>query len=557
MKFRERPERRSAFVLVAVLIVISILSYSAYEFAHWVEIETETAIVQGREAQTRYLAESGLAYIEAIERLRRSGAEVPPLDNNADLFREIGVSLAPIDANSETTSTEEDSAGRFSVRSSKGKGAGERRGGVSEGESEPRYGVESEGARIHLNAWWQRDPAALEVALLSLPGSSKELTQAVLDWLDGDDSKREGGAEREDYEKMDPPLSPRNGLVESIDELLLVKGMTAAIFFGEDANRNGVLDPQENDGDRSAPMDDEDGELDPGWCDYLTLWSSEPNFDRKGRPRVWLNDSDLGRLYTLVEKEFGIEWAQFVVSARVVGGPGMWRHPTSPELGPFHFASLTDLIDARVTGEFEKKQINRESPLRSTSAEFGDDLNRVFDRWTVEWEPASAGRLDLTTAREESLTVLTPLSEEDRKKIVESRPAIGLPRELTSATSSADATEPKGTHAWLIASGILPKEKVRSIERSCGSTSWVVRMELVGWMSGDRQQHRLEVVLDTASVPPRVRSLARMDRWGSVNSLQQGDSSSEAKELPTLGEDSTSPSPLSSQEAGNGADASR
>ncbi len=543
MKIHASEKRGSAFVLVAVLIVISILSYSAYEFAHWVEIETETAIVQGREAQTRYLAESGLAYIEAIERLRRAGKDVPALDNNADLFREIGISLMPIDADSMTTSTEEELAGRFSIHCSNEKGAGEMAGGMSSGETELRYGVESEGARIHLNAWWQRDPAALEAALLALPGSSKELTHAVLDWLDGDDSKRESGAEREDYEKMEPSILPRNGLVESIDELLLVKGMTAEIFFGEDANRNGVVDPEENDGDRSPPMDDEDGELDPGWRDFLTLWSSEPNLDRKGRPRVWLNDSDLGRLYTLVEKEFGIEWAQFIVSARVLGGPGMLRDPASPELGPFHFASILDLVDAQVMGEYEKKLIQRESPLRSTSVDFGKDLNRILDRWTVEWEPAAVGRLDVTTAREGSLVVLTPLAEEDRKKIVESRPPVGLPREMNSSASSADSIEPQGTNAWLVASGILPREKVRSIERSCNSTSWVIRMEVVGWMSGDRQQHRLEVVLDTASVPPRVRSRSRMDRWGSVNSLQQKDSSAEAKELPTLGEDSTSSGP--------------
>lgn len=543
MKIQSSQNRRSAFVLVAVLIVISILSYSAYEFAHWVEIETETAIVQGREAQTRYLAESGLAYIEAIERLRRAGKEVPTLDNNADLFREIGISLAPVDVTSTATSTEEELAGRFSIRCLKEKGSGGTGNAIGSGDSEPRYGVESEGARIHLNAWWQRDPAALEAALLVLPGSSKELTHAVLDWLDGDDSKREGGAEREDYEKLEPSIFPRNGLVESIDELLLVKGMTAEIFFGEDANRNGLLDPEENDGDRTPPLDDEDGELDPGWRDFLTLWSSDPNLDRKGRARVWLNDSDLGRLYTLVEKEFGIEWAQFIVSARVVGVTGMLRDPASPELGPFHFASILDLVDARVMGEYEKKLINKESPLRSTSADFARDLNRVMDRWTVEWEPAAVGRLDVTAAKEESLAVLTPLVEEDRKKIVESRPAVGLPREMNSPTSSAEESEPKGTNAWLVASGILAREKLRSIERSCSSASWVVRMEMVGWISGDRQQHRLEVVLDTAGVPPRVRSRSRLDRWGSANSLQQEDSSSEAKELPTLGEDSTSTRP--------------
>lgn len=540
-----KEDRRSspAFVLVAVLIVISILSYSAYEFAHWIQIETEMAMVQGREAQARYMAESGLAYIESIERLRRQGKEVPALDNNADLFDQVAVALDEKDSAQGAGGSTTEPEGRMTIRSSMpSEGSAAKPGGGTAEEQEVRFGPESEGGRIHLNAWWVRDPAALQAALLALPGSSKELVESVLDWLDEDDEKREGGAEREEYEKLEPAIVPRNGLVESIDELLLVQGMTPAIFFGEDANRNGMLDPEENDGDASPPLDDEDGTLDAGWKDYLTIWSVEPNIDQRGVPRVWINDFDLGRLYGAVEKEFGIEWAQWIITARVVGMFEMDRDPASTELGPFHFRSVLDVIDARVVGVYEKQPIAKESPLRSTAGDFGDQLHRLMDRWTVEWEPAVAGRLDVTSARGESLELLRVLSEEDRKKILESRPAIGLPRESNSVSPGSDSSQPRGTNAWLLTGGILSRETLRSIDRMISSSSRVIRFEALGGVLGQRQGHRLEMVLDLGTIPPRVRSRSRMDRWGSINSVQQKDESSEVKELPTLGEESTTPS---------------
>jgi hypothetical protein len=522
--------------LVAVLVVISILSYSAYEFAHWVEIETETAIVQGRETQNRYLAESAVAYLEGIERLRRQGAEVPALDNQADYFADMAVSLEPAEPSEGTGTTEESPSGRFTIRCSPASSGGASTSML--GETTDRYGVESEGARVHLNAWWERDPTALEAFLLQLPGGTKELVAGVLDWLDADDDPRDGGAEREDYEKFDPPILPRNGPVESLTELLLVRGMTPEIFWGEDLNRNGQLDPEENDGERNPPLDDEDGTLDVGWGDYLTLWSMEPNLDGRGKPRVWLNDSDLGRLFTLIEREFGVEWAQWVVSARVLGSAGMIRDPASPELGPYHFTSLLDLIDARVEGVYENQPVRKESPLVSAASDFFPQLARVLDRWTVEWEPAVAGRLDLTSARSESLAVLTPLSEEDRKKVVEGRPAVGGAPDANSASPAGDERLLRGTLAWLLEGGLISRQALRSIERTSCSTSRVVRFEAIGWQTGQRQSHRLELVMDTSSDPPRVRSRWRMDRWGSVNSLQQGNETDEAKELPSLGDES-------------------
>lgn len=57
------------------------------------------------------------------------------------------------------------------------------------------------------------------------------LQDAWDDWIDSDDLKRMDGAEKEYYEELDPPYEPRNSRVETIEEILLIKGF-AEVFKG-------------------------------------------------------------------------------------------------------------------------------------------------------------------------------------------------------------------------------------------------------------------------------------------------------------------------------------
>lgn len=86
-----------------------------------------------------------------------------------------------------------------------------------DGEPRALAGLSDEESRLSLNA------ASLET-LFHVPGLDEELAAAILDWRDPDEEPREGGAERsEGYE-------PRDGPFRSVDELLLVHGMTPERF---------------------------------------------------------------------------------------------------------------------------------------------------------------------------------------------------------------------------------------------------------------------------------------------------------------------------------------
>ncbi len=136
---------------------------------------------------------------------------------------------------------------------------------------------------------------------------TEDVVNSILDWIDSDEDIRTGGAEAEYYSTLAVPYEPRNAPMESIDELLMIQGVTPQLFYGEDANRNGVLDPNENDGDSLPPNDNGDGILDIGWRDYFTVASRERNLRADGSERINLNQGLMTELYDAIEPEFGEE----------------------------------------------------------------------------------------------------------------------------------------------------------------------------------------------------------------------------------------------------------
>ena len=47
------------------------------------------------------------------------------------------------------------------------------------------------------------------------------------------------------YSSLNPPYVPRNGPLQTVEELLLVRGVTPQLLFGLDTNRNGLIDTHE------------------------------------------------------------------------------------------------------------------------------------------------------------------------------------------------------------------------------------------------------------------------------------------------------------------------
>jgi len=143
--------------------------------------------------------------------------------------------------------------------------------------TEPVFGLVDECSKLNLNT-------ATRAMLEALPNMTPDLATAILAWRSRSGA---GGADASNaYAALNPPRLNKGGPFESVDELRLVNGLTLDVLLGEDTNRNGALDRNEDDGDQSPPRDNQDGQLQPGLLEYVTIYSAQPNTNPDGTRRV-------------------------------------------------------------------------------------------------------------------------------------------------------------------------------------------------------------------------------------------------------------------------------
>ncbi|WP_136806697.1 type II secretion system minor pseudopilin GspK [Desulfosediminicola flagellatus] len=70
---------------------------------------------------------------------------------------------------------------------------------------------------------------------------AREIVDALVDWLDSDDRESDFGAESSYYRSLENSYECQNGPVTVIEDLLLVKGITPELLFG-DEDRPGLVD---------------------------------------------------------------------------------------------------------------------------------------------------------------------------------------------------------------------------------------------------------------------------------------------------------------------------
>jgi DNA uptake protein ComE-like DNA-binding protein len=256
---RPRPARLRGSVLVAVLWCFVLLGAATISILHTTTLELRLVKNHADLVQARYLALAGIERARAVivreeRRIETDGTCFDPtiLDDPQD-FREVPLGR-----------------GRFSVFRPA------RRGEPARGLV---YGLTDLGARLDVNS------ASLDELKL-LPSMTEDAAAAIVDWRDGDDDLTPLGAERDFYASQAVPYRIRNAPIETIREMLMIRGVTPDLLLEEDEGGNGLLDPNEDDGARTSPPDNSDGYLDAGWSDLLTLESSVLNVNGWGAQRL-------------------------------------------------------------------------------------------------------------------------------------------------------------------------------------------------------------------------------------------------------------------------------
>lgn len=110
------------------------------------------------------------------------------------------------------------------------------------------------------------------VRIFEVTGVPEELWDALIesfmDWTDTDDDARPQGAETDDYyATLDPPYRAKNAPLDTVEEILLVKGFTNSILYG------GVLQEEDaaEDGEEGESGTEEQARM-TGFADMLTTF---------------------------------------------------------------------------------------------------------------------------------------------------------------------------------------------------------------------------------------------------------------------------------------------
>jgi general secretion pathway protein K len=255
---------RSGSVLIGVLWCFALLSVIVITLLHTVSIDLRVAKNFEDSIQAHYLALAGIEKAKALiyheAALRRTSAK----SHSGELYDD------PRDFKSQPLGR-----GEFQILRSPGENENARL----------IYGISDEESRLNVNT-------ASADELKKLYGMKPGTAAAILDWRDQDNNVSPGGAEVDYYASLPQPYLPRNGPFETIRELLMVSGMDREALLGEDANQNGLLDPEEDDGEEWPPSDNHDGTLDSGWSGLLTVNSITENVNAAGENRVNVQTAD-------------------------------------------------------------------------------------------------------------------------------------------------------------------------------------------------------------------------------------------------------------------------
>jgi DNA uptake protein ComE-like DNA-binding protein len=281
-------------VLVAVLWCLALLSIVVIGVLHTARMDLLVVKNYGDRIQAHYLAVAGiekakaLLYQDARQRSRSARNHSGELYDSPDQFRDVRFGR-----------------GQFRVSH---RGRTDEGGGIL-------FGVSDEESRLNVN-----NASADELG--KLYEMTPDVVAAIMDWRDEDNEVSPGGAESEYYLSLQPPYLPRNGSIQTLRELLMVRGISSELLLGRDGQQNGMLAAEDD-----SPNDTLNDMLDLGWAGLLTVDSSVHNLNASGVERVNIQSADEAALTAV--KGITQEIARAIVAYRAQN----------------RFASIADLLD--------------------------------------------------------------------------------------------------------------------------------------------------------------------------------------------------------------------
>jgi type II secretory pathway component PulK len=211
VKITTHPDRQG-IALIVVMVTIFVLATLAGGFAYSMKVETKLARNASYDSELELLGRSGVEYCRWIlgQQLSCGGEPYDALNQTWSLGRPAG-----------NCSTNGPLAGVLE--------------NVHQGNGSFTWKITDLDRKFNLNIIALNRPDFLEQAFALMgvdSGESPAIVSAIQDWLDPDNDTHINGAENDYYQGLNPPYFAKNGPVDDLSELLLVRGVTPEIFWG-------------------------------------------------------------------------------------------------------------------------------------------------------------------------------------------------------------------------------------------------------------------------------------------------------------------------------------
>lgn len=435
MKPGRKEKREQGFLLIAVLVIVMLASMVALSLIFRVRAEQASFSASVGAEQAWYAAMSG---VQQAMHMVKAGVNDPPLwQSNPGAFLEQLV----IDDGSDKW--------YFTIYSP-----------AVPGESGIRYGVGDENAKLNLN---KATAEMLQKATWLSPAQIREIA--------GED----GALSNVLSPDLLTSISSRPTF-STMDELLRLQSLTPGIIYGEDANHNFGLEPNEDDGRLQFPPDDGDGQLFLGLQEVATVFSYERNVTEGGTPRIQLNSTN----GTVLPEQLPEQTKRFIELA--------WANGKI-------FKSPADLLGAKEKfKDAEGQEVEVESGVGVR------ELPLILDQFTTSFEARRVGLININTASVKVLGALPGVDEGKAETIYMTRE--GLPMEL------------RGSPAWLLQEGMVTAEEFKKMEPLITAKSFQFRFNVIGYGIPSGRFRVYEVVIDTAQAQPQITYLRDITLYG-------------------------------------------
>ena len=176
--------------------------------------------------------------------------------------------------------------------------------------------IEDENRKINVNKVVKEDGQDDEkiIGALSILFERAEVDNAILnsliDWIDPDDETRSDGAEDYYYGSLDPPYTCKNGPLDTLSELLMIKGITDEVYAKISKYltiySDGTININTASKEVLVGLDDE---IDEGIAEEIIQYREEEPFENKEELKEVVEEELYGRIESIIDvksNSFGV-----------------------------------------------------------------------------------------------------------------------------------------------------------------------------------------------------------------------------------------------------------